>query len=103
MVGVSGLRSGDHFLVGGVEPTITDIFHDRGVVQPGILQDHAEHAAQIVAAKNLSFLVLPPRSAPVCLTKKPHPFFPPGVSCPPPVPPPPPLFLSCRPPRRLHI
>ena len=30
---------------------VADVLHDRAVVEPGILQDHAEHAAQVAAGE----------------------------------------------------
>ena len=44
VVHVGGLGGGDHFLVGRVRPAVADVLHDGAVVQPGILQHHAEHA-----------------------------------------------------------
>ena len=41
----------DHFLIGGVEPSVTDILHDRAVEQPCILEHHAEHLAQLTAVE----------------------------------------------------
>ena len=50
MVDMGGLGSFDDFFIGGTRATVADILHDGAVKQPGILQNHAEHAAQLVAS-----------------------------------------------------
>src|SRR5512142_2262352 len=47
VVDVGGFGSGDDFLVGGVWASVADIFHDGAVIEPGILQNHAKHLAQV--------------------------------------------------------
>ena len=37
-----GLRRRDDLLIAGVQLTVTDVFHDRSLEQPGVLQNHAE-------------------------------------------------------------
>ena len=41
----------DHFFVGRIQSSVTDIFHDRTVKQPGILQYHTETFSQISPVK----------------------------------------------------
>ena len=45
---VSRLGRSLHLLVGRVEIAVADILADRAFEQPCILQNHAEHRAQIV-------------------------------------------------------
>ena len=51
VIHVRHLSGGDHFFIGRVRSPIADVLHDGAVVQPGILQDHAEQFTQVFAAK----------------------------------------------------
>ncbi len=53
VVHVGGLGGCDDLFVGGVRAAVADVLHDGAVEQPGILQHHAEHAAQVVARELL--------------------------------------------------
>ena len=45
-----GSLGGSHdFFVAGVGPAVADVLHDRPIVEPGVLEDHAKLLAQIVA------------------------------------------------------
>ena len=44
-------RRSDNLLIRGVQPAVTDIFHDSSVEQPGILQHHAEQFPQFTSVK----------------------------------------------------
>ena len=52
-VGVRKLRSGNAFLVGGVEPTVTDVVHHRACEQVHVLQHHTQRTTQIRLADAL--------------------------------------------------
>ena len=47
MVHTGSLGGANHIFIGSVGPSIADILHDGAIVQPGILQNHAKHAAQV--------------------------------------------------------
>jgi len=49
VVHIGGVGSGDDFLVAGSGLAVADVVHDRSGEQPGVLQDHAEAVAQVVA------------------------------------------------------
>ena len=53
-----GLRGRPHLGLGGVGPAVGDVVADRAVEQPGVLQHHADPAAQVVAAQSIRQLVL---------------------------------------------
>ena len=47
-MGRGQLGCGNAFLVGGIQPTVTDILHHRTGKQVGVLQHHRQATAQIV-------------------------------------------------------
>ena len=49
MVGMCRFGGGDHLFVGCIHATVADVFHDRALEKPGVLQNHAEYRAQVVA------------------------------------------------------
>ena len=49
VVDVGRPRGGEDLLVGGVRRAVGDVLPDRPAEQPGVLQDHPEAAAQVVA------------------------------------------------------
>ena len=51
VVHLRGLGGRQHILVRSRKAAVADIFQNGAVVQPGILQHHAEHIAQVVAGK----------------------------------------------------
>ena len=48
-IDMGSLCSSLHLFVRGVGPAVADVLPDRPAVQPGVLQDHAEHAAEVLA------------------------------------------------------
>ena len=58
MVRMGGLGCRDDFLIGGIRATVADVLHDGAVEKPGILQDHAEHAAQVIAVELLDVVAV---------------------------------------------
>ena len=44
-------RRCDHFFIVGIQSSVTNVFHDRTVKQPGVLQHHTETLSQISPVK----------------------------------------------------
>ena len=49
VVDVSRLCSCDHFLICGIQSSVTDVFHDGSGEQPGVLKNHSEHFVKLAS------------------------------------------------------
>ena len=58
VVHMGGLCCLDYLLIGCVQLAVTDIIHDGSVKQPGILENHSKHPAQITAVKILNIMAV---------------------------------------------
>ena len=69
--GMGGFGGGDNLVVCSIQASIADIIPDGAVIEPGILEHHAEQPAQVIAAEIADVIAINQNSAFIHVVK-PH-------------------------------